>query len=115
MPLPNHSRAAPAAEAALCAHEEGQFWPYHDRLFENQGALGTENLKQVAADLGLDTTKFNECVDSGEFRTAVQEGLLEAAELGLDSTPSFFINGRFLSGAQPFGAFQAIIDEELAN
>ncbi len=115
MALPNHRRAAPAAEAALCAHEQGEFWAYHDRLFENQGALGTESLKQVAADLGLDTGKFNECVDSGEFRTAVQEELQEAAALGLDSTPSFFINGRFLSGAQPFEAFQAIIDEELAN
>ena len=72
-------------------------------------------MKQVAADLGLDTGKFNECVDSGEFRTAVQEELQEASALGLDSTPSFFINGRFLSGAQPFEAFQAIIDQELAN
>ena len=115
LPLPNHSRAAPAAEAALCAHEQGRFWAYHGRLFENQGALGDESLKQIAADLRLDTREFNQCVDSDKFRGAVQQSLLEANELGLGSTPSFFINGRFLSGAQPFGAFQMIIDEELAK
>jgi protein-disulfide isomerase len=113
--LPNHSRAAPAAEAALCAHEQGKFWPYHDRLFENQGALGDENLKQIAANLGLDSERFNQCFETGKFRAAIQDDLLEASQLGVNATPSFFINGRFLSGAQPFEAFKTIIDEELAR
>ena len=113
--MPNHSRAAPAAEAALCAHEQGEFWAYHDRLFENQGALGDENLKQMAADLGLDSKRFDQCFENGKFRAAVEDDLREASELGVNATPSFFINGRFLSGAQPFGAFKTIIDEELAK
>jgi len=72
-------------------------------------------LKQFAADLGLDTASFNECFDSGEFSKAVQDDYAEGNSLGVNATPAFFINGRFLSGAQPFEAFKAIIEEELGN
>ena len=72
-------------------------------------------MKQFAVDLDLDTNAFNECFDSGEFRKVVQDEYAEANKLGVNATPAFFLNGRFLSGAQPFDAFEAIIDEELGN
>jgi protein-disulfide isomerase len=97
----------------LCANDQGKFWEYHDKLFENQRALQADQLKQYAADLGLDADSFNSCFDSGKFKSAVTEDYLEGQQLGVTGTPAFFINGRFLSGAQPFEAFQAIIDEEL--
>ena len=72
-------------------------------------------MKQFAADLGLDTTSFNQCFDSGEFRKVVQDEYTGGNNLGVNATPAFFINGRFLSGAQPFDAFKAIIEEELGS
>lgn len=114
-PLPNHPQAQPAAEAALCAHDQGKFWEYHDRLFENQRALATDNLKQYARDLGLDTGAFDQCLDSRKFREDVMQDYREGSQLGVNATPTFFINGRFLSGAQPFEAFQQIIEEEIEN
>ena len=72
-------------------------------------------MKQFAADLDLDTNSFTECFDSGEFRKVVQDDYAGGNKLGVNATPAFFINGRFLSGAQPFDAFKAIIDEELGN
>ena len=72
-------------------------------------------MKQFAADLGLDVNAFNECFDSGQFREVVQDDYTQGGKLGVNATPAFFINGRFLSGAQPFEAFKEIIDEELGN
>jgi protein-disulfide isomerase len=86
----------------------------HDRIFANQQAMDVDALKQHAAALGLNTATFNECLDSGKFGDVVAQDLRYAQKLGVQSTPSFFINGRALVGAQPFEAFQAIIDEELA-
>jgi len=99
----------------MCAHDQDEFWTYHDKLYENQRALSPENLKQYAAELELDTEAFNACFDSGKFREAVQKDYRSGQELGVTGTPAFFVNGRFLNGAQPFEAFQAIIDEELAR
>jgi len=82
-------------------------------MFENQRALAPDNLKQYAADLELDTSAFNECLDAGKKRQLVQQNYQQGQQLGVTGTPAFFINGRFLSGAQPFEAFQAIIDDEL--
>lgn len=112
-PLPNHPHARPAAEAAQCANEQGQFWPYYDRLFTNQAKLADGDLKQDAADLGLDTTRFNQCVDSHKYKDLVDADLKAGEEAGVSGTPAFFINGRPLSGAQPFDAFKRVIDEEL--
>jgi protein-disulfide isomerase len=113
-PLANHPNARPASEAGQCAHEQGKFWPYHDRLFENQQRLAAADLKRYAAELGLDTDKFNACVDSGKYRGVVDADMEAANAVGVSGTPAFFINGRMLSGAQPFDAFKRIIDEELA-
>ena len=115
LPLPNHPNARPAAEASGCANEQGRFWEYHDRLFANQSKLSAPDLKQHAADLGLDAAKFNECVESRKFQKDVDADLDAAQLLGVSGTPHFFINGRPLSGAQPLESFKEIIDEELAR
>lgn len=108
-----HPDAVKASEAAHCAGDQGRYWEYHDVLFQHQRALQVPQLKKYAADLKLDTAAFDRCLDSGKYAGKVQAGLQEAVKLGLSSTPSIFINGRLVMGAQPFEAFQAIIDEEL--
>jgi protein-disulfide isomerase len=108
-----HPEAFKASEAAHCAGDQGKYWEYHDRLFQNQRALQVEALKKHAADLGLDASAFDSCLDSGKHTHRVRTGLEEGMTLGVGSTPSVFINGRLLMGAQPFEAFQAIIDDEL--
>jgi len=113
-PLPNHPNARPAAEGGQCANEQGKFWPYHDKLFANQQRLGVSDLKQFAVDLGLDAARFNSCIDSHKFAAVVEADVNAGNDAGVNGTPAFFINGRILSGAQPFEAFKKIIDEELA-
>lgn len=114
-PLAMHNRALPAAEAAQCAHDQGKFWEYHDKLFENQRALADENLKTYAEEIGLDLEKFNACLESAKHREDIQAEMRIGSEAGVTGTPAFFVNGRFLSGAQPFDAFKKIIDEELSR
>jgi len=109
-----------AAEASECAADQDKFWEYHDKLFasqngENQGAFNKDNLKQFAADINLDTAAFNECLDSGKYTQAVQEQTGVANQLGVRSTPAFIINGVPVLGAQPFEAFQQVIEEALAS
>jgi protein-disulfide isomerase len=108
-----HPLAVGAAIAARCAHEQGKFWEYHDRLFANQGRLANEDLKQHAAALGLDAEQFSSCLDQEKTRPLVEEAAASGERLGISATPAFFINGRLLSGAQPYEAFQSIIDDEL--
>ena len=110
-----HAQAFKSAEAAHCAGEQGKFWEYHDRLFANQQALQPDDLKKYAADLSLDTAKFNACLDESKFGDRVREGVAQGSRLGVNSTPTIYINGRLLSGAQPFEVFTAVIDEELAK
>ena len=112
-PLPIHPQARPAAEAASCANAQGKFWEYHAKLFANQSALGEEPLKEYAKDVGLDPAKFEDCLTQKPFSAAIDKDLSEAAKLGINGTPAFFINGRLLSGAQPFEKFKEVIDEEL--
>ncbi len=112
-PLPNHAQAFKAAEAAQCANEQGRFWEYHDKLFEQQSALQPADLKRYAVELELDAEEFNGCLDGGKHTASVRTDMQEGEGYGVRATPSFFINGRFLSGAQPYEAFSGIIDEEL--
>lgn len=112
-PLPFHAEAAKAAEASLCAGDQGKFWEMHDALFANQQALKVDQLKARAAELGLKAEEFNSCLDSGKHAAAVQTDLKEGSAAGVNGTPAMFINGRFLSGAVPFEQVAEIIDDEL--
>lgn len=114
-PLPNHPQAPKASEAGHCANEQGKYWELHDLMFANQRALTVPSLKQYAATLGLDMAAFNQCLDSGKHAGLVAAGLAQGESMGVNSTPTLYINGRALIGAQPFEAFKQIIDEELAR
>jgi protein-disulfide isomerase len=110
-----HPEAFKASEAAHCAGDQGKYWQYHDQLFGNQQALRTDDLKRYATDLGLDAPAFNSCLDSSKYGERVRDGVAQGTSLGVNSTPTIYINGRILSGAQPYEAFAAVIDEELAR
>jgi len=110
-PLPFHRNAKIAAEAGECALSQGKFWEYKELLFKNQSALSVEDLKKYAVDLGLDAEKFNKCLDTDETRKEVEEDLKEGREANIEGTPSFLINGELLVGAQPFSAFQKVIEK----
>ena len=112
-PLRSHSRAGPAAEAALCAEEQGQFWTYHDKLFANARALSDEQLKSYAQELGLDMPAFEQCYDERRFAEQVETDVREGHAAGVTGTPAFFVNGVLLSGARPSADFYRAIDAEL--
>ena len=114
-PLPNHAQAPKAAEAAHCAGDQGKYWEMHDRLFANQSAMEVPALKQYAAALGLTAATFDQCLDSGKFASVIAEDMKLGETLGVQSTPTLYVNGRPVLGAQPFEVFQSLIDEELAG
>jgi protein-disulfide isomerase len=111
----SHPNAQSAAEAANCANEQGKYWQYHDKLFSDALPLGTDAYQQYASQLGLDTTKFEQCLAERRYQQEVEADLQYAANLGINSTPTFFINGIPIVGAQPFEVFQYVIDKELAG
>lgn len=115
-PLNFHENAQKAAESARCVRDqkgdEGYF-KMHDKLFQNQGSLSLENIKKWAKELGVDSAKFDTCLDSGKFEKAVKDDLSYGQEIGVSGTPAFFINGKLIEGAQPFSVFKQMIDEEL--
>jgi protein-disulfide isomerase len=113
-PLPFHKQAQKAAEAAACADEQGKFWEMHDRLFAQQDKLSVSDLKDHARLAGLDAAKFDACLDSGRAAAIVEKDMAAGKKARVNGTPAFFVNGRSLSGAQPFEAFKTVIDEELA-
>lgn len=104
-----------AALAAECAHDQEAFWPYHLLLFENQQNLNRDQYLAFAEDLDLDLDTFTTCYDEEQHRDEIVADLEFGRSLGIRGTPAFFINGRFVSGAQPFENFAQIIDEELAR
>lgn len=112
-PGPNHPYALQAAEAAQCAAEQGKFWEYHDLLFDRQAPGKGWDFPALAKELGLKQDAFAACITTGRYREEVTHDLQEAIKLGMTSTPTFFINGRPLVGAQPVAAFQALIDKLL--
>ena len=99
----------------LAVPESGEIWEYHDVLFANANALGVANLKKYATDLKLDADQFTTCLDGEKYAVAVTKDTAEGAQAGVTGTPAFFINGRFLSGAQPFASFQDAIEEALES
>jgi protein-disulfide isomerase len=111
--LSMHPQAQKAAQAAQCANDQGRFWEYHDLLFQNQQALDASSLEDYAQQLDLEVAAFTTCLDSDRYLAEVQHDLTDGQSYGVNGTPTFFINGRLLRGAQPFSAFQEMIDEEL--
>ncbi len=114
-----------AAEAAYCADEQGQFWPYHDKLYQSQGSEGgggfsKDNLKRYARELGLNTSPFNSCLDSAKYAAQVQSDTNTAGQAGIRGTPSFLVNGRLVNvmDREPKVAmknFRSVFDAELSK
>jgi protein-disulfide isomerase len=108
-----HPMAQKAAEAALCAHEQGSFWKLHDAMFADQKSLLPDQLKSKAVELGLNAEQFNSCLDSAKYAPKVASSITEGSQAGVSGTPAMFVNGRFLSGAVPFETLSSMIDDEL--
>jgi protein-disulfide isomerase len=115
MPLRIHPDAPAAHAAAVAAGNQGKFWEMHDKIFANQRDLKPETFQRYATELGLDRTKFDKDVADPATKERVDADMKEAEKLGVGGTPAFFINGKFLSGAQPFESFDAIVKEQLGN
>ena len=103
----------PAALAAMAANDQGKFWEFHDRLFANQQKLNRDQYLAYAKELKLDVAKFTKDLDGAKFKAQIDADANEAKALGITGTPGFFVNGRFLSGAKPFGEFATVINAEL--
>ena len=112
-PLPFHNNARGAAAAGMAANEQGKFWEMHDKMFENQQALDRPSLERYAQEIGLDVGKFKAALDSNKFDAYITADSAEGMRVGANGTPTFFINGRQVVGAQPIDAFKSVIDDEL--
>lgn len=115
---PDENESTLAAEAAECANDQGRYWEYHYKLYaeqsgENEGAFRPERLKQFASELGLDREAFDQCLDSHKHIDLITQQRQEAAELGLQGTPGFLVNGTPVRGYLPFEQFQPVIEQAL--
>lgn len=115
LPLDMHQHARFASEAALCAGQQGKYWEMHDWLFANQQKIAPDAIRAAAPELKLDPAAFAVCLETKTFAGKVEEDLRLAGSLGITGTPAFLVNGRFIEGAQPYEAFQEVIDDELAR
>ena len=109
-----HPLAFGASEAAECAHDQGRFWEYNEAMFDSTGRLVPETLVALAGDVGMDVPVFSQCLTSGSKRDVVVRDIQAGQRLGVRGTPTFFINGKLLSGARPLDVFREAIDAELA-
>jgi len=114
-PLRSHGQAHRAAEAARCAAAESRYWPYHDRLFADQGRFAEDQLIAYAVELGLDRDAFTRCLTERRFARAVEADVVQGRALGIRSTPTFLINGRTLVGAHPVTTFRSVIEDLLGR
>ena len=116
-PLSFHGQAKKAAVASLCANEQGSesFWKLHDELFSNQANLAPDKIKETAKKLGLDSSKFNTCLDENKFIGAVEKDIIQGRKLGVKGTPTFFVNGMIFLDGHDFDKFSEFIDQELAR
>ena len=115
LPLPQHSRALPAAIAAACADEQGRFWDMYDALYADQSKLSDADLAQTAQGLGLDVGPWTACLSAGAAEGRVQVDADLAKQIGVPATPCFYVNGRQVRGAQPFDTFRPVVEDELAR
>jgi protein-disulfide isomerase len=116
-PLPFHAQARIAAEASMCANEQSSklFWKMHDAMFADQSKLDKDNLIATAKKVGVKEADFKACLDSGKHKAKIDANVAEGTALGIKSTPTFFVNGKLINGAQPVEVFSEVIDEELAK
>ncbi len=114
-PLPMHKNAMSAAEAAMAANAQGKFMAMNDKLMANISALSRDKYLQIASEIGLDMKKFTNDIDTHVYKASIEVQVAEAMKVGATGTPASFINGRYLSGAQPYEAFKKLIDEEMAK
>ena len=114
-PLSFHANAQKAAEAAECAGEQGRFWEMHDKIFEanESGTMSVSQWKTAAKALGLNTSKFNDCLDSGKYADQVAADMAEGQAAGVTGTPGTFVNGDLVKGAVPYEQLKSIIDSKL--
>jgi protein-disulfide isomerase len=115
MPLSMHSKAPAAHAAAEAAHRQGKFWPMHDKIFANQAAMSPEKYREYARELGLDLRRFDRDVADASLKKRIDADAAEAAQLGVNGTPAFFVNGRYLRGAVPFQDIKKLLDEDLGK
>ena len=104
-----------SAEASECAAEQGKFWEYHDKLFDNTQDYSVDNFKKWARDLGLNGQQFDTCLDSAKYAKKIEDDSSEGRKSGVSGTPATFINGQLVSGAQPYESFKQIIDSLLSE
>lgn len=122
-PLSFHNLAQKYAEAGECAEEQGKFWEMHDKIFQEQDKKGQGtisdyslgDIKRWAREIGVNSSKFDQCLDSGKYKQEVENDVNEGLIAGVNGTPTIFINGRIIVGAQPYQVFKKIIDEELSK
>ena len=114
MPLPSHDRANPASNAAHCANEQGKFWEMHAKLFANQQSLADADLERYAGEIGLNAARWKADMQSPKLGGLVDADQALGNAIGASGTPTFFINGKQLVGAQPVDTFKSKIDAELA-
>jgi protein-disulfide isomerase len=112
-PLEGHPAAMPAARASRCAGEQGKFWDYHRSLMKVKGPMDDADLKGRAASLKLDPGAFSSCLASERFDAAIRASFEEGTRAGVNSTPSYFVNGRLVAGAVPLEQFQEVVEAEL--
>lgn len=112
-PLTIHPFAEKAAEASLCANDQGLFWKMHDAMFHDQQGLAVDGLKAKAVSIGANADKFNQCLDSGQYAQAVRSDIDAGNSAGVSGTPALFVDGRFINGAVPLEDITKIIDDEL--
>lgn len=112
-PLDGHPQALPAARAARCAGEQGKFWDYHRSLMAVPGSMDEADLRARADALKLNSSAFSACLASGRFDPAIHASMDEGVRAGVNATPSYFVNGRMLSGALPFDEFREVVEAEL--
>ena len=117
-----HPEAILASEAAQCAIDQDKYWEMHDKIYREQYNKGDDlvrfkaaDLKKWAKDLRLDSAAFDTCLDSERYKAEVAKDKADGDDVGIQGTPTFFINGRFLGGVQPYPVFKKMIDEELAR
>jgi len=113
--FPIHQQAWKAAEASQCANDQGKFWQYHDLLYQKQNYLTVNDLKQYAVTLGLNSVQFDSCLDSGKYSSEVQKDYSDGQAAGVTATPTFFVNGEMIVGAQAYSVFQAAIEKVLSK